>query len=110
MPEKTSTCRDALIQGVECGFFNVPHHVINLESDFVNEPVTVGVLHSVSVTGVYLLLGNDLVGDKVVANPLVTANPSLNQIDPIEIEIPELYPYCTVTRATAKKAFQMRLR
>ena len=51
-----------------------------------------------------MLFGNDLVGDKVVVNPLVTANSSLDQIDPIEIEIPELYPGCTVTRGMAKKA------
>ena len=38
-----------------------------------------------------------------MVNPLVTANP-LDQIDPIEIEIPELYPGCAVTRAMAKKA------
>ena len=104
MSEKTFTGSDALIQGVECGFLNVPLHVVNLKSDFVNGPVTVGVMHSLPVTGVHLLLGNDLAGDKVVVNPLVTANPSLDQIDPIEIEIPELYPGCAVTRAMAKKA------
>jgi transposase InsO family protein len=104
LSEKTFTGSDALIQGVECGFLNVPLHVVNLKSDFVNGPVTVGVMHSLPVTGVHLLLGNDLAGDKVVVNPLVTANPSLDQIDPIEIEIPELYPGCAVTRAMAKKA------
>jgi hypothetical protein len=104
LSEKTFTGSDALIQGVECGFLNVPLHVVNLKSDFVNGPVTVGVMHSLPVTGVHLLLGNDLAGDKVVVNPLVTANPSLDQIDPIENEIPELYPGCAVTRAMAKKA------
>ena len=65
-------------------------------------------MHSFPVNGVQFLLGNDLAGDKVVVNPLVTANPSLDQIDPFEI--PELYPGCAVTRALAKKFFQMRLR
>ena len=78
---------------------------MNLKSDFVNGPVTVEVIHSLSVSGVQLWLGNDLAGDKVVVNPLVTANPSLDQIDPIEIEIPELYPDCAVTRAMAKSVF-----
>ena len=55
-------------------------------------------MHCLPVTGVHLLLGNDLGGDKVVVNPLVNANPCLDQI-----EIPELYPGCAVTRAMAKK-------
>ena len=44
--EKTITGSNALIQGVECGILNVPLHVVNLKSDFVNGPVTVGVMHS----------------------------------------------------------------
>ena len=47
-------------------------------------------MYSLPVTGVHLLLDNDLAGDKVVVNPLVTANPCLDQIDPLEIEISEL--------------------
>ena len=54
---------------------------------------------------VHLLLGNDLAGDKVVVNPLVTDTPNIGQRDdPIEQEIPDLYPSCAVTRAMAKKA------
>ena len=40
----------------------------------------------------------------------MSANPSLDQIDPIEIEILDLYPGCAVTRAMAKRLFQMRLK
>ena len=101
---KTFTGSDALIQDVECGFLNVPLHVVNLKSDVVNGPVTVGVMHSLLETGVHLLFGNDLAEDKVVVNLLVTANPSLDHIDAIEIEIPDSYPGCEVTRDIAKKA------
>ena len=49
-------------------------------------------------------MGNDLAGNKVVINPVVTENPCLNQTsDPIEKEIPGLYPSCAVTRAMSKK-------
>ena len=82
---KTFTGSDALIQDVVCGFLNVPLLVVNLKSDFVNGPVTVEVIHSLSVSGVHLLLGNDLAGDKVVVNPFVIANPSVYQTDPLEI-------------------------
>ena len=77
---------------------------MNLKSDFVNGPVTVGVMSSLPVSGVHLLVGNDLAGDKVVVNPLVTANPCLDQTDLIEIEISELYPGCAVIRALVSKA------
>ncbi|MES9950010.1 MAG: RNase H-like domain-containing protein [Candidatus Thiodiazotropha sp.] len=103
--EKTSSGTSALIQGVECGFVNVPLHNIYLFSDLVTGPVAVGIRPSLPFKGVHLLLGNDLAGDKVVVNPLVTDTPCIDQApDPIEQEIPDLYPSCAVTRAMAKKA------
>ena len=62
----------------------------------------IGIKPPLPFKGVHLLLGNDLAGDKVVVNPLVTN--TLNIDDPIEQEIPDLYPSCAVTRAMAKKA------
>ena len=54
-----------------------------------------------------MLLGNDLAGEKVVVNPLLTSTPCVDQPpDPIEQGIPDLYPSCAVTRAMAKKAKQ----
>ncbi len=103
--EKTSSGTSVLIQGVECGVINVPLHKVNLSSDLVTGSVVVGVKHSLPFKGVHLLLGNDLAGDKVVVNPLVTDTPNVGQTDdPILQEIPDLYPSCAVTRGMAKKA------
>ena len=103
--EKTSSGTSVLIQGVECGFVNVPLHNIYLSSDLVKGPVAVGIRQTLPFKGVHLLLGNDLAGDKVVVNPLVTETPCMDQSpDPIEQELPHLYPSCAVTRAMAKKA------
>ena len=103
--EKTSSGTSVLIQGVECGFVNVPLHNIYLSSDLISGPVAVGIRPSLPFKGVHLLLGNDLAGDKVVVNPLLTNTPCVDQPpDPIEQEIPDLYPSCAVTRAMAKKA------
>ena len=103
--EKTSSGTSVLIQGVECGTVNIPLHHLNLSSDLVTELVVVGITPSLPFKGVHLLLGNDLAGDKVVVNPLVTDTPNIGQTDdPIEQEIPDLYPSCAVTRAMAKKA------
>ena len=103
--EKTSSGTSILIQGVECGTVNIPLHHVNLSSDLVTGPVVIGIKPSLPFKGVHLLLGNDLAGDKVVVNPLVTDTPNIGQTDdPIEQEIPDLYPSCAVTRAMAKNA------
>ena len=108
--EKSSSGTSVLIQGVECGFVNVALHNVHLQSDLVTGPVTVGLTSSLPFKGIHLLLGNDLAGDKVVVNPLVTDTPSLvNDPDPIEQEFPDLYPSCAVTRAMAKKASENNL-
>ena len=76
-----------------------------MSSDLVTGLVVIGITPSLPFKGVHLLLGNDLAGDKVVVNPLVTDIPNIGQTDdPIEQEIPDLYPSCAVTRAMAKKA------
>ena len=82
--EKTSSGISVLIQGVECWTVNIPLHHVNLSSDLVTGLVVIGI---------------------TVVNPLVTDTPNIGQTDdPIEQEIPELYPSCAVTRAMAKKA------
>ena len=103
--EKTSFGTSVLIQGIECGTVNIPLHHVNLSSDLVTGLVVIGITPSLPFKGVHLLLGNGLAGDKVVVNPLVTDTPNIGQTDdPIEQEIPDLYPSCAVTRAMAKKA------
>ena len=103
--EKTSSGTSVLIQGVECGTVNIPLHHVNLSSDLVTGLVVIGITPSLPLKGIHLLLGNDLAGDKVVVNPLVTDTPNIGQTDdPIEQEIPDLYPSCAVTRAMAKRA------
>ena len=78
-----------------------------MSSDLVTGLVAVGIRPSLPFKGVHLLLGNDLAGDKVVVDPLLTNTPCVDQpSDPIEQEIPDLYPSCAVTRAMAKKANQ----
>ena len=105
--EKTSSGTSVLIQGVECGFVNVPLHNIYLSSDLLTGLVAVGIRPSLPFKGVHLLLGNDLAGDEVVVNPLLTSSPCVDQPpDTIKQEIPDLYPSCAVTRTMAKKAKQ----
>ena len=105
LSEKSHSGKSVLIQGVECGLVTVPLHQVNLKSDLVSGPVTVGARPSLPIEGVHLIQGNDLAGDKVVVNPVMTEKPEVTTtIDPIEDEIPDLYPSCAVTRAMAQKA------
>ena len=103
--EKSSAGVSVLIKGVDSlDYTPVPLHYVYLSSNLVSGPVTLGIRPSLPFDGVHLLLGNDLAGNKVVINPVVTENPCLNQTsDPIEKEIPGLYPSCAVTRAMSKK-------
>ena len=67
--------------------------------------MAVGVRPSLPFKGVNLLLGNDLAGDKVVVNPLLTSTPCVDQPpDPKEQGIADLYLSCAITRAMARKA------
>ena len=103
--EKSSTGASVLIKGVNSSeYAPVPLHTAYLSSDLVSGPVNVGLGSSLPFEGVQHLLGNDLAGDKVVVNPIVTDVPCVEQLpDPVEKEIPNLYPACAETCAMSKK-------
>ena len=101
----TSTGESVIAQGIEGGCVNVPLHKVNLVSDLVTVSVVVGTRPTLPIKGVSLLLGNDLAGGKVVADPKVTSKPiTLVSTEKLEEVIPGIFPSCAVTRAMAKKA------
>ena len=54
-----------------------------------------------------MFTGNDLAGDKVVVDPLLTSTPCVDQpLDRIEQEISDFYPSYAVIRAMSKTAKQ----
>ena len=103
--EESSVGASVLIRGINCSEYSpVPLHTVYLRSNLVTGPVKVGIQPSLPFEGVHLILGNDLAGDKVVVNAVVTEKPCLDQSpDPVEKEIPSLYPACVETRAMTKK-------
>ena len=101
----TSTGEEVIAQGIEGGFVNVPLHRIYLKSNLISGPVVVGTRPTLPIKGVALLLGNDLAGGRVIANPKVTSKPvTLENVEKLEEDSPGLFPSCAVTRAMAKKA------
>ena len=103
--EESSAGVSVLIKGVNCSEYTpVPLHTVYLSSNLVSGTVKVGVQSSLPFEGVQLILGNDLAGEKVVVNAIVTDKPCLEKSpDPVEETIPGLYPACVVTRAMSKK-------
>ena len=80
LSERTFTDKSVLLQGVELGVIEVPLHKIHLKSDLVTGSVTVGVRPTLPIQGVALLLGNDLAGGKVVADPIICKNANFEKI------------------------------
>lgn len=99
------TGSDVLIKGISSTDYTpVPLHKVYLNSELVSGPVTIGVTSTLPYDGIQLLLGNDLAGSKVSIDPIVCKNPCLDQVeDPIQKEIPDIYPACAVTRSMSKK-------
>ena len=103
LSDHSATGDYVLIHGVELGFIRVPLHKVFLQSDLVSGSVIVGVCPTLPVEGVNLLLGNDLAGDKVMANPCVCSCPGNSEnSDKIMQDFPGLFPVCAIIRAMVK--------
>ena len=82
----------------EGGFVNVPLHRIYRKSSLISGPVVVGTRPTLPIKGVALLLGNGLVGGRVIASPKFTSKlVTLENIEKLEEDSPGLFPSCVVT-------------
>lgn len=102
--EQTFCGSHVLVQGIEMGLVQVPLHQIHLESKLCTGLVKVAVRESLPVSGVQLILGNDLAGGKVMPLLEVFNNPVVSdQPDELAKSFPETFPVCVVTRAQSRK-------
>lgn len=85
LPVPSSTSKGVLLAGLGGEFGMVPLRDVYLQSDLVVSSVTVGIVLSVPVEGIDLLLGNDLAGAQVGANPVVSKVPC-EEVGMIELE------------------------
>ena len=72
---ETSTGVTIFIQDVEVEPASILFHRVKLESDLVSGIVTVRIRPSLHVAEVDLILGNEMAGSEVTADPCVTSNP-----------------------------------
>ena len=100
--------KNVLIMGVDSDdFVSVPLHNVHLLSRLVSGPVTVGVRSSLPHKGIQFILGNDLAGEKVIADPYLPTRSCVDQpvdsVDPVEQKVPGHYSACAVTHAGDRK-------
>ena len=60
-------------------YCSVPLLKLKMQSNLVTGVISLGIIESLPFEGIHLLLGNDLAGDKVKANPILTNKPCLMQ-------------------------------
>ena len=85
-------------KGISGTTVSVPLHTIHLQSDLVTGDVTIGLIPDLPMTGISLLLGNDLAGGKVVPCVELTSKPIMEESCEVET-----YPACVVTRSMSKR-------
>ena len=106
--EKASEGDSVLIKGVGGDYKPVPLQKVYLKSDLVTGPVEVGIVSEIPVEGVDLVLGNDLAGDRVKADPHMCKGPSIEKEDSDKKSQDDqgTDQACVVTRSKKLKAKQ----
>ena len=106
-PPDSAVNAHALVQTVDCSYMSVPLYKVDLKCDLVSGPVTVGVVPKLPMAGIDFLLGNDLAGDKVAVDPVVSEKPvEVAETEQLQEEFPGIFPDCVVTRSQARRAAQ----
>ena len=107
----TATGTHVLIKGVELGIVSVPMHTIYLKSDLVSGAVVVGLRPTLAIEGVSLILGNDLVGEKVIPDlQVVIEQEVMKKADGDTEATSHIFPSCAVTRAMAREMKKTNLK
>ena len=106
--EKASEGDSVLIKGVGGDYKPVPLQKVYLKSDLVTGPVEVGIVSEIPVEGVDMVLGNDLAGDRVKADPHMCKGPSIEKEDSDKKSQDDqgTDQACVVTRSKKLKAKQ----
>lgn len=97
--EKSYCGSDVLIQGIELGVLKVPLRNVYIRSGLVTGFVKLAVRHKLPVSGIALIVGNDLAGEKVLPVSEVIENPVYGSVTSGELasEFPSVFTACVVT-------------
>ena len=99
--ENSSLGTSVRITGIGNESFEVPLHRVYLHSDLFTGLIVVGVTPTLpqGLDGITLLLGNEVAGSKVVAEPCMTNVPCMDNTKLLEEEFPGIFPACVTTRS-----------
>ena len=104
LTENSFTGANVLISGVEMGVLEVPLHEVNIKSSLINGNIVIGMRPSLPVEGISLILGNDLVGKKVMVDPRVVEKPRDDEkTERLAEKFPGIFPASVVTRSMKAK-------
>ena len=67
-----------LNQRVKSEVISIPLHIVSLHTELVSGPIMVGAMISLPVEGISVILGNDLVGNRVMTDPCMCSTPRLS--------------------------------
>ena len=104
LTENSFTGANVLISGVEMGVLEVPLHEVNIKSSLINGNIVIGMRPSLPVEGISLILGNDLVGERVMVDPRVVDKPRDDErTERLAKKFPGIFPASVVTRSMKAK-------
>uniref|UniRef100_A0A3B3R4L1 Gypsy retrotransposon integrase-like protein 1 n=1 Tax=Paramormyrops kingsleyae TaxID=1676925 RepID=A0A3B3R4L1_9TELE len=101
--DETTYCgTDVLVQGIALCVTVVPLHTVYLRTPDFSGYVRVAVQKQLPVSGVTLVLGNDIAGGRLVPLPEVNPDPAVCEND-VAVELPTVFPACVLTRAQRRR-------
>ncbi|KAK3878381.1 hypothetical protein Pcinc_016965 [Petrolisthes cinctipes] len=96
--------RNVLLRGLS-GCVSAPLVEVTLTSNLVSGRVIVGLIEDLPVSGIDMILGNDLAGGRVHPVPIVSNEPERHKAtEELVKRDPVVFPSCAVTRAMSQNA------
>ena len=99
LTENYFTGANVLNSWVEMVVLEVPLHEVNIKSSLINGNIVIAMKPSLPVEGTLLILGNDLVGEKVIIDPRLVEKPRDDEkMERLAEKFPGVFPASVVTR------------
>ena len=96
---KSSCGYGSVLRGIEMGYSPKPVHFVHVSSKLVTGTFPLAVCTELPISGVDMLMGNDLAGGKVTPNLEVVESLQCSDLG----ECDSVYPSCVITRARAQQ-------
>lgn len=100
--QKTACGYNVILSGVEMGCVPRPLHRVHIETELVRGVFPVAICPALPISGVTMLLGNDIAGGRVVPS-LEVFDVAIGKLKPPDRALSDtVYPSCVLTRPGTK--------